>query len=180
MAKTSAAKASAEPLAGPPDTTGPVIEVNNQQVWVIEPGLLGMRTARMTFVEAEAAVAFGTMRRLSGRLYKRIPEPPPTLVNLVVVPQSATEGEAYAGTITGAVDGSTITLKPGGPLPAGLTLNSAARTITGTPTEDGSFDYTLIETLAGAIGSPKESPNTLTVSAIVEDEPEPELKDTSA
>jgi hypothetical protein len=63
-------------------------------------------------------------------------------------------------TIQGARAGSTLTASG---LPSGLTLNSAARTITGTVLSSGTINFTLTETLAGAAGSPKA--NALQVSA---------------
>lgn len=58
--------------------------------------------------------------------------------------------------------GSTITVTSGS-IPAGMTLDSANRVITGTPTTAGVASFTLTETLAGANGSPKANPVTITV-----------------
>ncbi|MET0462384.1 MAG: putative Ig domain-containing protein [Chitinophagaceae bacterium] len=149
------------------DTSGPVMQINPFPVFVMEQGILGGKLARMSFVDAQAEVAGGTLRHMSGLIYKRLapaPPPPPVLATLTVAPQSAFIATPYSANITGATTGSTLTLKAGSPLPAGVTLNSAARTISGTPTESGTFPYTLIETLAGATGSPKESANTIIVS----------------
>lgn len=65
--------------------------------------------------------------------------------------------------IVGATLGSTLAVTSG-TLPAGLTLNSAARTITGTPTGD-TATVTITETKASAVGSPKTNSVTVTVLA---------------
>jgi len=65
--------------------------------------------------------------------------------------------------ITGATTGSTITLASGS-LPAGMTLNSAARTITGTPSAAGTRNFTLRETLADSPNSGRETPLSLSVT----------------
>jgi len=56
----------------------------------------------------------------------------------------ATQGNAYSEsfTITGTVVGTPTWALTGGALPAGLTLNTDG-TVTGTPTEDGSFNLTV-------------------------------------
>lgn len=74
------------------------------------------------------------------------------------------EGTAKVGVastigIIQATPGSTITVQSGS-LPAGMTLNSAARTITGTPQVAGSSTFTLRETLAGATNTPKDTAQT--------------------
>lgn len=56
--------------------------------------------------------------------------------------------------VLGTTLGSTLTVSAGS-LPAGMTLNSAVRTITGVPTSDNPASFTITETLAGATGSPK-------------------------
>lgn len=68
--------------------------------------------------------------------------------------------------ITGATSGSTITLLSGS-LPTGMTLNSGARTISGTPTTAGESTFTLRETLADSANSPRDTALSLTVSAAV-------------
>lgn len=78
---------------------------------------------------------------------------------LSLSPSTATQGQAATININGATAGSTIT----GSVPAGMTLNSAARTITGTPTGSGSLNFTLTETLAGYANSPRVNTLTLTV-----------------
>lgn len=63
-------------------------------------------------------------------------------------------GVATSGTITGATPGSTIV----GNIP-GITINSAARTYAGTPLSPvAAVANALVETLAGATGSPRSSP----------------------
>jgi len=66
--------------------------------------------------------------------------------------------------ITGATSGSTITVATGA-LPAGMTLNSAARTISGTPTTEMSYSFTLRETLADSPNSPRDTALSITISA---------------
>lgn len=85
----------------------------------------------------------------------------PTLAALSLSNTTGQVGTAFNASINGATSGSTLS---SGNLPAGLTLNSSARTITGTPTATAS-SFTLIETLAGATGSPKSNTITLTISA---------------
>lgn len=77
---------------------------------------------------------------------------------------SAQVGVASTLRIVGATAGSTITVTSG-TVPAGMTLNSAARTITGTPTTAGVASFTLTETLGGATGSPKASAVSTTILA---------------
>ncbi len=85
----------------------------------------------------------------------------PVLNALTISPSTATVGTSTTITISGATDGSVIT----GTVPAGMTLNSAARTITGTPTTAGSPSIVLTETLAGATGSPRQSTVSVTIAA---------------
>jgi hypothetical protein len=67
--------------------------------------------------------------------------------------------EAATINILGATSGSTIT----GSVPDGLTLNSGARTITGTPTTEGEYTFNLVETLADSSNSPRTTAVTLEV-----------------
>lgn len=85
----------------------------------------------------------------------------PVLNALTISPSTATVGTSTTITISGATAGSVIT----GTVPAGMTLNSAARTITGTPTTAGSPSIVLTETLAGATGSPRQSTIGVTIAA---------------
>lgn len=78
------------------------------------------------------------------------------------------EGSAKAGVastigIVQATPGSTITVQSGS-LPPGMTLNSTARVISGTPTAAGNASFVLHETLANAVGSPKDTQQTLAVA----------------
>jgi hypothetical protein len=82
-----------------------------------------------------------------------------TLRALVVSPSSATVGTAYSGTISGLTSGSSIALSGAGA--AGLSI--AGGVITGTPTTTGAVN--IIETLAGATGSPRTSSSVVTVAA---------------
>ena len=65
-------------------------------------------------------------------------------------------GAAATINITGATSGSTIALAVGS-LPAGMTLNSGARTITGTPSAVALASFTLRETLADSANSPRDT-----------------------
>lgn len=85
----------------------------------------------------------------------------PELATLSLSSTSAQVGVAKTINIVGATSGSTITATP----PDGMTLNSGARTITGPPTVAGTFSFALVETLAGATGSPKSSNVTVTIAA---------------
>lgn len=86
----------------------------------------------------------------------------PVLGTLALSATSFATGAATSGTITGATASSAIVLANG---PAGLTINSAARTwaFDGSATV-GSGTLTLTETLAGALGSPKVSSISWTVA----------------
>ena len=81
----------------------------------------------------------------------------PVLNALTVSPSSATVGTAYSGTINGLTSGSSIALSGDGA--AGLSI--AGGVITGTPTTAGAVN--IVETLAGATGSPRTSSGVVTV-----------------
>lgn len=85
---------------------------------------------------------------------------PATLGALTLSSAIATVGTARTINIFGATAGSTITGTP----PDGMALDSAARTISGTPLTAGDFTFSLVETLAGAAGSPRSSSATVTVA----------------
>lgn len=59
------------------------------------------------------------------------------------------EDAARTSNILGATAGSTLAVTTGA-VPTGMTLNSAARTITGTPPTPGTYPFTITETLADA------------------------------
>lgn len=84
-----------------------------------------------------------------------------TLSALTLSSSAANVGTSATINIIGATAGSTIT----GAVPDGMTLNSSARTITGTPTVAGTFNFTLTETFAGAANSPRVSNVSVVVSA---------------
>ena len=83
----------------------------------------------------------------------------PTLAPLTVSNNAGTVGTPYTATISGKTAGSTIA--PSGPGAAGLTVSGT--TLSGTPTAAGAVD--LVETLAGATGSPRTSSGVLTIAA---------------
>jgi lysophospholipase L1-like esterase len=83
-----------------------------------------------------------------------------TLAALSLSPATATVGTAYSGTVTGKTSTSTLALTGAGA--AGL--NVSGSTVSGTPTTAGPVG--IVETLAGATGSPRTSSNLLTVSAV--------------
>jgi hypothetical protein len=70
----------------------------------------------------------------------------------------ATVGAPYSGSlgVTGQTNGLTVTWAiTAGSLPPGLSLNKAAGTITGTPTERDGFNFTIVATNV-ATGATKE------------------------
>jgi hypothetical protein len=88
----------------------------------------------------------------------------PALGALLLSTTSLTSGQLVTINITGATAGSTITVASGA-LNAGLALNSAARTITGTPTALGKVDFELNEALPDSPTPNRRSPLSLTVTA---------------
>lgn len=121
--------------AGTPVTIGPFTDL---RTYVVRVGY-GPVTLTTAFYTGAASVTLGTLA-LSGTL---------------------TNGSASSGTITGATTGSTITSNM-----TGLSVISGARTYTfdGTATA-ATISNGLVETLAGATGSPKDS--SVTVAAAV-------------
>lgn len=97
-----------------------------------------------------------------------------SLGTLSINPSTITENEAVTINILGATAGSTLAVTTGA-LPAGMTLNSAARTITGTPTTIESAAFEIEETLADSANSPNDTALTATVEAA----PVPSLIDTT-
>jgi hypothetical protein len=85
----------------------------------------------------------------------------PSLAALSLSSGTAQVGTAKTINILGATSGSAIT----GSVPDGMTLNSNARTITGTPNTPGTFNFPLVETLAGATGSPKSTNVSVVVAS---------------
>lgn len=85
----------------------------------------------------------------------------PNLGNLSLSSTSIQRGTSVTIDIVGATTGSTIT----GTVPSGLTLNSAVRTITGTPSTEGTFNLVLTETLEDSQNSPRTNNVALTVAA---------------
>lgn len=94
----------------------------------------------------------------------------PTLQSLSLSASTIAIGVATTINIVGAASGSTITVASGA-IPTGMTLNSAARTIAGTPTTLQTVSPTLRETLAGATGSPKDT----ALGVVVADQTAPTL-----
>lgn len=87
-----------------------------------------------------------------------------TLVALTLTGTSYEEDAARSTTINNAVAGSVITVVAGG-IPTGMTLNSADRIITGTPTTPGTYNFTMRETLADAVNSPRDTALSIVVTA---------------
>ncbi|TCD04285.1 hypothetical protein EYB45_08545 [Erythrobacteraceae bacterium CFH 75059] len=77
----------------------------------------------------------------------------PALQELTLSQSQITVGQATTINILGATSGSALS----GTVPDGLTINSSARTITGTATAAGTGGVSIVETLAGATGSPRTS-----------------------
>lgn len=84
----------------------------------------------------------------------------PSLAALTLSSSTATVGTSTSISIIGATAGSTLA----GAVPDGMTLNSALRTITGTPTVAGTYDFTLTESLADSANSPRVSNVSITVA----------------
>ena len=83
----------------------------------------------------------------------------PSLSALSLSSSVASVGATYSGTIFGQTFGSTITATSSD----GTLLVVSGSTVTGTFTSSGSPTITLVETLAGATGSPETSTLTITV-----------------
>lgn len=81
---------------------------------------------------------------------------------LTVTPNSATVGTVYNGSISGRTAGSTLSLTGAGA--AGLSVNSGTGAVTGTPSAAGTVN--IVETLAGAIGSPRTSSGVVAVQSV--------------
>lgn len=92
-----------------------------------------------------------------------VPEQP-SLSALTLSANSIPEDGAATINILGATAGSTITTT--GTLPSGMSVNSGARTITGTPPTPGTYNFNLVETLADSPNSPRSSAVTITVTAV--------------
>jgi len=82
-----------------------------------------------------------------------------TLVTISVTPATATANTAWNGTMSGRTPGSTVTATS-----TGATPTVSGNVITATWTTTGAKTLTIVETLAGASGSPKTSTATVTVS----------------
>lgn len=124
--------------------------------------LKGWTVARPSVpADATKVVELETGRNFGWRI-RRVPTTPPApvLAAIVAAPAVATVGEAYSGTTTGRTVGSTLALTGAGA--AGLTIDGTSGAITGTPTAEGPVD--VVETLAGATGSPRTSAAVITVS----------------
>lgn len=104
-------------------------------------------------VELETGQNFGwTVKRVNT-------DAPPVLADISATPAVATVGVAYTGSTSGQTAGSTLSLTGAGA--AGLSID-AAGAITGTPSVAGPVN--VVETLAGATGSPKTNAAVITVS----------------
>lgn len=85
----------------------------------------------------------------------------PVLGAITATPAVATVDTAYSGSTSGRTAGSTLSLTGAGAV--GLSIDSTTGEITGTPTVAGPVN--VVETLAGATGSPKTNAGVITVSA---------------
>lgn len=81
-----------------------------------------------------------------------------TLANLSLSPSSIRVGANSTVLIEAATDGSELTISV---VPDGLELSSAQRVLSGVAQMVGDYDFDIIETLPGAIGSPKRNRLTL-------------------
>lgn len=145
-------------LAGVIDTLSAGTDPSDNHYWPttgVENAATFDGTHPRTFIhEAMAAKVRAVIQGLTST-----PEQAPTLRALIVSPSSATVGTAYSGTISGLTSGSSIALSGAGA--AGLSI--AGGVLTGTPTTTGAVN--IIETLAGATGSPRTSSSVITVAA---------------
>ena len=89
---------------------------------------------------------------------------PATLGELSLDDTTVANGVSATINVLGATDGSTLAVFAGD-LPDGMTLDSAARTISGTPTTADTFNFTLSETLASATNTPNNTALSITVQA---------------
>ena len=89
----------------------------------------------------------------------------PSLNALTLGSSSVPEDSAATININGTRPGSTLSFVAGA-LPAGMTLNSTDRTITGTPPTPGSYSFTLRELLNDSPNSPRETALSVTVSEV--------------
>ena len=85
----------------------------------------------------------------------------PVLAALTMSPASATANATFTGAISGKTAGSTITATSSD----GATLTVTGSTLTGTFATSGTKTITLVETLAGATGSPRTGTVSVTVAA---------------
>lgn len=79
------------------------------------------------------------------------------------------EDAARTSTFTNRLSGSTLSVSGlAGGLPTGMTLNSGAGTITGTPTTPGTYNFIIDETKADSVNGPTRStPLTITITEAV-------------
>ena len=85
----------------------------------------------------------------------------PTLTALTLSSLTATAGSIFSAAIAGQTTGSSITASSSD----GTVMTVSGSTLYGTFSAAGSPVITLVETLAGAMGSPKSSTATVTVAA---------------
>jgi hypothetical protein len=131
--------------------------------WSLESTNFEAKTAySWTFVATDAA---GNASRQNAAIKVLNVAEQPSLAALALSTGTVLEGTAATIAVTGATAGSTLSLASG-TLPAGMTLSSAARTITGTPTSPQSATFTLRETLADSPNSPRDTALTVTVSVV--------------
>lgn len=88
------------------------------------------------------------------------PPPPPVLVSLALSLATATAGAPFTASIIGKTAGSTISATSSD----GTVLTVAGSVVSGTFANAGTPTITLIETLAGATGSPKQTAIQITVT----------------
>lgn len=96
------------------------------------------------------------------------------LIALTLDDSSIPEDAGATINIIGAATGSAITVSSGS-LPSGMTLNSGARTITGTPVSAATSDFTLRETLADSANSPRDTTLSIVVTAAGDETLDPDL-----
>jgi hypothetical protein len=125
---------------------------------LIKRAYLGRKLVKISKADAAAGVTAGRYRKVAFRTYREVSgggSTAPTLKDLSITNKAGSVGAAFDSNVVDASTGSTIEADPTTPVPAGVTFDGVTRQFSGMPSAAGSFPMKLIETLAGAVGSPK-------------------------
>lgn len=90
-----------------------------------------------------------------------------TLGALTLSSSTATLNASTTITLTGASAGSTFSIVSGA-LPTGMSINASTGDITGTPTVEAAYSFTVRETNADGSNSPRDSALSITVSSVAD------------